>query len=78
MAQLLAIAETTGKRPARLDGPQCPEELAYLWEWYSSARPLDGLADLKAWADLYGRKLKPYEITLMRRLASVEARVASE
>jgi len=75
-AQLEAVAEKTGKRPARLDGPACPVELAYLWEWYCSARPIESLAELKAWADLYGRRLKPYEITLMRRLAAVEGRVA--
>lgn len=76
-AQLEAVAEKTGKRPARLDGPPCPPELAYLWEWYCSARPIESLAELKAWADLYGRKLKPHEITLLRRLAAVEARVAA-
>ncbi|WP_312910926.1 phage tail assembly chaperone [Stutzerimonas nitrititolerans] len=76
-AQLEAIAEKTGKRPARLEGPPCPPELSYLWEWYCSARPIESLAELKAWADLYGRKLKPHEITLLRRLASLEDRVAS-
>ena len=47
-----------------------------MWEWYCSARPIESLAELKAWADLYGRKLKPNEITLLRRLAAVEDRVA--
>jgi len=77
-AQLEAIAEKTGKRPSRLDGPLCPGELAYVWEWYCSARPVESLVELKAWADLYGRALKPHEITLMRRLAAVENRVASQ
>ncbi|MCG6540170.1 hypothetical protein MCB86_08785 [Pseudomonas sp. KSR10] len=75
-AQLETIAEKTGKRPSRLDGPPCPPELGYVWEWYCSARPIGSLVEIKAWADLYGRTLKPHEITLMRRLASVEERVA--
>lgn len=77
-AQLEAIAEKTGKRPSRLDGPECPEQLAYIWEWYCSARPVESIAELRAWADLYERKLKPYEITLMRRLASSESRIAMD
>lgn len=77
-AQLEAIAEKTGKRPGRLDGPPCPPELEYLWEWYCSARPIESLSDLKAWADLYGHTLKPHEIMLLRRLAAVEYRVASQ
>ena len=77
-AQLEAIAEKTGKRPGRLDGPPCPPELAYVWEWYCSARPFESMAELKAWADLYGVSLRPYEINLLRRLAAAECRVASQ
>lgn len=75
-AQLEAMAKKTGKRPARLDGPPLPDEIAYIWQWYCSARPIDSLAELKAWADMSGRTLKSYEIELMRSLASVEERVA--
>lgn len=71
------MVKKTGKRPARLDGPPCPEELAYIWQWYCSARPIDSLAELKAWAELHGRKLKYFEIDLMRRLAAAEERVAA-
>lgn len=77
-AQLEAIAEKTGKRPGRLDGPPCPPELAYVWEWYCSARPFESMAELKAWADLYGMDLRPYEIDLLRRLAAVEHKVAMQ
>lgn len=70
------MVKKTGKRPARLDGPPCPEELAYIWQWYCSARPIDSLAELKAWAELHGRKLLPHEIDLMRRLVSIEEKVA--
>ena len=77
-AQLEAIAKKTGKRPARLDGPPLPAEIAYIWQWYCSARPIDSLAELKAWTDLHGRRLKDYEIDLMRRLASIEERVAAQ
>lgn len=72
------MAEKTGKRPARLDGPPCPDELAYVWEWYCSARPIGSLADIKAWSELYGHRLLPFEVTLLRRLAAVEDRVASQ
>lgn len=77
-AQLEAMAKKTGKRPARLDGPPLPDEVAYIWQWYCSARPIDSLAELKAWADLHGRRLKPHEIDLMRRLAMVEEKVAAQ
>ena len=72
------MAKKTGKRPARLDGPACPEELAYIWQWYCSARPIDSLVELKAWADLHGRRLLPHEIDLMRALSATEAMVAAQ
>ncbi|WP_172828665.1 hypothetical protein [Halopseudomonas litoralis] len=48
------------------------------WQWYCSARPIDSLVELKARADLHGRRLLPHEIDIMRRLASVEAKVAAQ
>lgn len=72
------MAKKTGKRPARLDGPALPDEIAYIWQWYCSARPIDSLAELKAWADLHGRRLLPHEIDLMRALSATEARVAAQ
>lgn len=72
------MAEKTGKRPARLDGPPLPDEIAYIWQWYCSARPIDSLAELKAWADLHGRRLLPHEIDLMRALSATEAAVAAQ
>ena len=72
------MAKKTGKRPARLDGPALPDEVAYIWQWYCSARPIDSLAELKAWADLHGRRLLPHEIDLMRALSATEAMVAAQ
>lgn len=31
---LLSVERQTGKRPAGLDGPECPAELRYLIEWF--------------------------------------------
>lgn len=74
---LEAIERKTGRRPAALNGPDCPVELLYVWEWYCSARPIDSLAELQAWAQLHGRRLLGWEVDLLRRLARVEERVAA-
>lgn len=76
--KLLHVEATTGKRPADLDGPEPPEQLAYLLGWFAdlgSGRPpgFSGPAPLTwegilAWATLTGVDPRPWEIALLRRL----------
>lgn len=72
------VAEMTGTRPAELDGPECPECLLYLFEWFfeigrgrgSSGwgpNPL-GYRDLAAWADLTGIRPTPLEVSMLMDL----------
>lgn len=69
-------------RPAELDGPSCPDELAYLWDWYcelAAARGSNGwglnpicYAEIAAWAALTGRDPSPFEVGCIARLDRAE------
>ena len=69
---LESIERQTGKRPAELDGPECPEALAHLWEYFcelSAARGA-GMAgieplhygEIEAWSRLSRRELGFFEL----------------
>jgi hypothetical protein len=61
-----------------LDGPECPEELRYLWNWFqdiSFARHHNGFnyqplgwMDIYAWCRLFGRRLQLWEMRALIRL----------
>jgi len=64
---LESVERQTGHRPAQLDGPACPDELGYLWEWWQeiqSACSGDGItyADIVGWSALHHLDLTRFEI----------------
>ena len=69
---LQALVRAGRKRPEELDGPQFPDEIGYLWDWFGE---LDRTRDLgphgpralsymevDAWARLTGRSPMPHEV----------------
>lgn len=69
---LQAIAEQTGDY-SELEGPDMPEIVTHVWEWFlelSSARSEGGISysEIKAWLELTGRSISPFELTLIKKL----------
>ncbi len=67
--------------PDGLFGPPCPEAARYLWDWYldlARGRPAGehparlSSQEIKAWCDLNGVRLRPWEVTALRRLDDAE------
>ena len=66
------MEKTTGKRPAELDGPDCPAEMEYLWYDFmmlSRGRTSNGFGanpltwmDLLAWRQLTATPVNPWEM----------------
>lgn len=75
------VEKTTGKRPAELDGPDCPELLEPLWYLFiqlSRGRTSNGFganplawADIDAWGRLTATDPTPWEIDLLVTLDNV-------
>jgi len=67
---LQAAYRQTGRKPADLDGPPCPPELAYVWSWFCQlsngrtrgmgASPITWL-DFDAWSRVTGVGLTAFE-----------------
>jgi hypothetical protein len=55
-----------------LDGPEAPEELGYLVDWYwqvvQGLREALTWADVRAWAELTGRRPEPMEAEALMRI----------
>lgn len=69
---LEAIAEQTGDY-SELEGPEFPEIVAHVWEWFlelHSARGEGGISysEIKAWCELNGRIVTPFEIGLIKQI----------
>lgn len=74
--------------PAAKEGPACPWQLAYLWRFFIEV--LNGASgggmgpatiawvDIRAWADLTGEVIEPWEAQLMLRLSAMRAEIVSE
>lgn len=70
------------------DTPQLPDPISYLWFWFLEI--LGGLdsggmgvatvswSNLKAWVDLTGNDLEPWEVSALIRLGTLRASVISE
>jgi hypothetical protein len=76
------------KPPEALAGPEIPEPVAYLWEWFAelnAARrwsqvgpePI-GYAELAAWAALTDRHPLPHEVEALMTLDLVTRSVSAE
>lgn len=59
-----------GRKPAQLDGPKLPEELAYVWEWFRevfNGEPLT-FTELYHWAQMTGKRPSGWEADLIKSL----------
>lgn len=69
------VEKTTGKRPADLDGPDCPVEAEYLWRDFlllSRGRTSNGFGanpltwpDIMAWATLTRTPVTPWDVDML-------------
>ncbi len=75
---LESVERQTGRRPAALDGPPLPPDVAHVWFWFlelSAARGSNGwgpnalgFADIFAWISLTGTLTRPPEIAAILML----------
>ena len=74
------VARQTGKRPARLDGPEPPEAFAHVWGWWCRLCREEGASyqEIRAWSELTGHIPTPPEVDAMRALNELRARIMSE
>lgn len=73
-ASLKSVWKQTGKKPKGLEIEPPPKEVDYLWQWFCELRnPSVDLShqEIKAWADLNGLSLLPYELQTLKRLDTV-------
>ncbi len=72
------MEKSTGKRPAQLDGPDCPDAVAHLWLWFlelhgarsyhqHGPNPLT-YQDIAAWAALTAAQPTPWEVAALKAL----------
>ncbi len=57
-----------------------PEELSYLWSWYLEVRTNAPLtyAEIAHWNRLTRKRVKPWEVELIRSIDRINWRVAHE
>lgn len=75
---LTKFSERTGKKHPDLIEPEVNEFVLYVWEWFielNSQRTSNGFGsnpiqfiDIKSWAELNQRLIKPWEVKAIRRL----------
>lgn len=71
----------TGKRPAELDGPECPADGEHVWQWFleiSAGRGSNGFGanpiswpDIDAWSRLTETIIRPSEIRAIKVLDGI-------
>jgi hypothetical protein len=76
------------RQPVEDEAPPFPEVVAYLWGWFNeiiAGVPAGGMgpqvmtwSDLRAWADLTGEAVEPWEARALVRLGITRASVLSE
>lgn len=72
---LTNIAKQTGEDPPELtDGPDLPEVVSYIWEWFlelhtsREAGKALSFNELESWARLTGRHVMTWEINAIKRM----------
>lgn len=57
-----------------------PEEFAHIWGWWFEARGAEPLTwlELRAWAEMTGRKLTGFEAETIMRIDAICRRVINE
>lgn len=68
----MQVWKTLKRKPPQLEeGPELPEELTYLWQWFrdlfSSSKALDHV-EIQAWSQLNGIQLAYWELQVLRAL----------
>ncbi len=84
----LEAAARQGIRSARLDGPELPDQLAYLWGYWReihAGRTQNGMAparasnlDILAWEQLTGIRLRRWEYRAVMAIGGAWLRVQSK
>jgi hypothetical protein len=70
----------TGKRSKRLDEPVVPREISHIWRAFWAlyqGEPLSFL-ELRAWSELTGASLTPWEAETLRMMSLVAVREARD
>lgn len=72
------VEQQTGRRPEQLEGPELPDELRYLWNWFvmlSNRRGGTGFGPaaltpvmIVSWCQLNRMSLLPYELEAIEAL----------
>ena len=65
------IAKSLGHFPEEYFGPEIPEEMQYIWNWFielHNARGQGGLAfsEIKCWCDMFEIELSPFELEAIK------------
>lgn len=63
------VEKTTGRKFNQ--GPECPVELFYLWEWFAELYQFEPLSfqEIKAWSDLTGKNIRSWEAVLISNVS---------
>lgn len=82
------VEKATGKRPADLESPPFPDELAHIWAYFldlSSARSSGGMGpgpitytEIASWSNMTATPITPAEVRAVKRLDALWLRVISE
>lgn len=76
----MQVWKTLRRKPAQLVGPEKPEELDYVWEWYREVcgyHPLT-YTELHHWSEITGKRLLGWEAELIRSLDRIFWKVQNE
>lgn len=69
---LQQIQKATGHTPKELaDQPECPPELAYVWEWYWQLPRPFSFTELHHWSQLTRRRIRAWEADLLSSLSRI-------
>ncbi|UTC27974.1 hypothetical protein [Stenotrophomonas phage A1432] len=69
-ASLEQVWKTLKRKPEQLNGPELPEELEYVWEWFRevfAGTPLT-FQEMQAWSNMTGKRLLGWEADLIKSL----------
>tara|TARA_R110000765_G_scaffold44477_3_gene92166 strand:- start:135 stop:347 length:213 start_codon:yes stop_codon:yes gene_type:complete len=68
----MQVWKVSGEKPKELaDQPDCPEEFAYIWEWFWQISPNFNFTEIQSWSLLTRRDLRAWEAELLVSLSRV-------
>ena len=87
-SHLEQVWKTTGNKPERLNPPDFPEVLSYIWTWFTelhNARPRTGMgaspitySEIAAWSSLTRVAPSPWEISVIKQIDGVFLNVSAK